>query len=229
MAADTQVGESPSYAEVTRTGKSHGPAPSGSLEDSWLEASQPHSGAPWPGSVGGCLANGGHRQGWEASLSASFPSSLTSTRPSWTTPTSDIPSVSVPVCLGITRQGGGVEVRLRLVYVASHLVQAWQAGDQRARPSALPKTPKLRRGPWNTHSHLLLQFFPPFPPAVPGLPALLPHPGLWIPAGCFSAQGTSCSQEGWAWARLGPPHNPASQGSRDPRWHLKGLHPVQNI
>lgn len=80
------------YAEVTRTGKSHGPAPSGSLEDSWLEATSLILAAARPGSVGGCLANGGHRQGWEASLSASFPSSLTSTRPSWTAPTSDIPT-----------------------------------------------------------------------------------------------------------------------------------------
>lgn len=46
----------------------------------------------WPNRVGRYLAGRGHGHGLETSLCAVFPSSLTSSHPSWTAPTSDIPT-----------------------------------------------------------------------------------------------------------------------------------------
>lgn len=50
----------------------------------------------WPNRVGRYLAGRGHGHGLETSLCAVFPSSLTSSHPSWTAPTSDIPTFSRP-------------------------------------------------------------------------------------------------------------------------------------
>lgn len=123
-----------------------------------------------------------------------------------------------------------MEVRLHLVYVASHLVQAWQGGDQRARPSAPAQDAQVPSKAPGTPLPPSLAVFPALPSGRPrtARPAPTPRP-LWIPAGCFSAQGTSCSREGVGMVgrgcRTAPPQSSISQGSRDPRWHLKGLHP----
>ncbi|MXQ93966.1 hypothetical protein E5288_WYG018496 [Bos mutus] len=89
-------------------------------------------------------------------------------------------------------------------------------------------TPKLD-SPYFRHSNV--SFFPPFPPAVPGLPALLPHPGPFGSLqGAFQPKVPAAPGRVWArWAGAAgpppPPQSSISQGSHDPRWHLKGLHP----
>lgn len=95
----------------------------------------------------------------------------------------------------------------------------------------LPRMSECPARPLEHPSRLLLQFFPPFPPAVPGLPALLPHPGPFGSLqGAFQPKVPAAPGRVWArWAGAAgpppPPQSSISQGSHDPRWHLKGLHP----
>lgn len=95
-------------------------------------------------------------------------------------------------------------------------------------PAPLPRMSECPARPLEHPSRLLLQFFPPFPPAVPGLPALLPHPGPFGSLqGAFQPKVPAAPRRGWVWwagAAGPPPPSSISQGSHDPGWHLKGFH-----
>lgn len=121
-------------------------------------------------------------------------------------------------------------------------VTGWGPEGWARRPC--PGRPSVQQGPSEAPGMPLppsLAVFPALPSSRPRTARPAPTPrSLWIPAGCFSAQGTSCSQEGgghggWGLQDRPAPSQPSpSRGSssrlargcvcRDPGWPPRGLH-----
>ena len=140
-------------------------------------------------------------------------------------------NVSVPACPGITRQGGGCGGRAMPCLCSlppSAGVAGWGPEGQAQCPC--PGCPSAQRGPWNTPPAFSCSFSRPSllpsqdcPPCSHTQATLDPCRVLFSPRYQLLLGGGGHGGQGLQ--DRPPPLSSISQGSHDPRWHLKGLHP----
>lgn len=215
--------------------------------DSWLQVTSRrrqdgHPGTAWPDGVVGAGPNGGRWHAGEGLTHHLLPFQFDKYTPKLDSPYFRHSNVSAPVILRGLLQGGGrvgVATAQRPCLLPPAYCGGWGVGETRGLGQRPHQDVRASHQSPGTPSLLLLQFFPSFPPAIPGLPTLLPHPGPFgslqgafqpkVPAAPRGGAGTEASPGiGVAACRedttCAPPEGtqPVSGTPRPPVWTAAG-------